>query len=520
MVAGSSPVAGATAGVAQLAERIPAVAEPFLGRPHDPSPGRCPIGEPGWRTQELTAALNADAAADADTAAGADDARLLRLLAVSELAEPGAVADPHFAALVRRVASTGGAWLDGFVRSLAGTPGLSAPAVAVALEAAAAWSGAHRPGGRQLVAAAPRAPADVHGALGYWRARHGAALPKPVKRGLADAVTRLFDAGTVARRSSRHDRERLADLLRAVHPVPATAAQSEAFRTVLGQRPPPGPPGVSQIIGGHAGRPTAAEWAAAIPAMSVAELLRHLPDFDRAGLDGAAAAEAMARLGSPPPGLSPLLVYRRYRQVRTRRWDAALAAALAAAVAGLPRWPGRTLLMVDVLSGDTWRRRPRRRPAGDLPYQPRSGATPGMLAVALGGALRLAGSDVEVVGPAGRTFAPPDPARLLETVEAFGDFRPDSRWGRRRYASYDRVLLVKVATPWNTRDDPQVSAKVPLYRFGYRRERSGYHHERSGHRQQPFRVSGRHVEFWGLTEHAAWLVPLWEDALRAGTTGS
>src|SRR5204863_9363002 len=107
------------------------------------------------------------------------------------------------------------------------------------------------------------------------------------------------------------------------------------------------------------------------------------------------------------------------------------------------RWPGRRLLLVDLYGSDTWWRRPRRRPSGDLPHQARFGATPGMLAVTLGGALRLAGSDVDVVGSDGRTLSAADPAQLLTAVDAFGDFRPGKpqpRWGRRRYSTYDRVL--------------------------------------------------------------------------------
>jgi hypothetical protein len=455
----------------------------------------------GWRGTEVGAAL--------DTVA--DDARL-RLLAISELAEPGVATEPTFPPLARQIAAADPVWLDGVVRSLAQVPGLSAPAAVAALEAAATWSGVGRPGGRQLVAAALRTPPDAGFALDYWRARHGAALPKPVKRGIADAVTRLFDVETIARQSTGRGRARLADLLRAVHPVPRTVAQAEAFRAVLARRPSPGPPGPLQIISGYPGRrPTAADWAAALPSMSVPEILRHLPDFDRAGLDDGPVAEALARLSAPPAGLSPLLVYRRYRRARTRRWDTALASALAAAIAGLPRWPGRTLLLVDLRY--SWMRRPRRRPSGDLPRQPRTGATPGMLAVALGGALQLAGSDVDVVSSEGHTFAAQDPAHLLASVEAFAhhQFRkPPLAWGRRRYSTYDRVVLVKLVNRWNTRDDPQVPAGVPLYRFGYRNEAGG----------PQFHVSGRHVEFWGLTDHAAWLVPLWEEALRPRSTAA
>jgi hypothetical protein len=105
-----------------------------------------------------------------------------------------------------------------------------------------------------------------------------------------------------------------------------------------------------------------------------------------------------------------------------------------------------------------------------------------------------------------------DPAQLLTAVGAFGDFRPGGlkrRWGGVRYSTYDRVLLVKVHHGWRGGvREPKVPAGVPLYRFGYR-------HERGGPR---FHVTGRSVECWGLTEHAAWLVPLWEDALDARQT--
>ena len=59
--------------------------------------------------------------------------------------------------------------------------------------------------------------------LAYWTSRYGRAVPKPVKRGVADAVTRLYDERAFLRYDSAGRGFRFSDVIDLVHPLPAAA---------------------------------------------------------------------------------------------------------------------------------------------------------------------------------------------------------------------------------------------------------------------------------------------------------
>ncbi len=72
--------------------------------------------------------------------------------------------------------------------------------------------------------------------LAYWTGTNGRRIPKPIKRGIADAVKRLYDERAVLKWDSDARGFRMADVLNLVHPSPAAGWQGSLFQYVLDRR--------------------------------------------------------------------------------------------------------------------------------------------------------------------------------------------------------------------------------------------------------------------------------------------
>ncbi|MEN3540995.1 hypothetical protein AAH991_38180 [Microbispora sp. ZYX-F-249] len=76
-------------------------------------------------------------------------------------------------------------------------------------------------------------------ALAYWTSRYGRAVPKPVKRGIADAVRRLYTERSPVKYDSGARGFRFGDVVELVHPTPADdrrAWQGDLFAHALDRR--------------------------------------------------------------------------------------------------------------------------------------------------------------------------------------------------------------------------------------------------------------------------------------------
>jgi hypothetical protein len=108
-------------------------------------------------------------------------------------------------------------------------------------------------------------------------------------------------------------------------------------------------------FGSWLGRPiNAEEWAALIPSMGYMALLRHLKQFDEVGLPDEVANVVAATLSDPRAvARSRQFPYRfltAYMMAPSSRWASALDAALTASCQNLPEFDGRTLVDVDTSS--------------------------------------------------------------------------------------------------------------------------------------------------------------------------
>jgi hypothetical protein len=129
----------------------------------------------------------------------------------------------------------------------------TAPVVLAAEAVRARLAAGLEGGNRQLVRSVLRRADEPGEMLAYWTSRYGRAVPKPVKRGIADAVARLYDERAFLRYDSDARGFRFGDVIDLVHPSPAparTAWQGELFRWAITARhgrdeePPAGLPAV------------------------------------------------------------------------------------------------------------------------------------------------------------------------------------------------------------------------------------------------------------------------------------
>src|SRR5690606_14590517 len=127
----------------------------------------------------------------------------------------------------------------GFLPWLRDEANLRTAPVVAALEAVKARLDAGLDGGnRRLVASVLRRPDEPGEALAYWISTYGRAVPTPVKRGIADAVRRLYGERALVKYDTATRGFRFGDVLDLVHPAPDPAKpwQGDLFRHALDRR--------------------------------------------------------------------------------------------------------------------------------------------------------------------------------------------------------------------------------------------------------------------------------------------
>ena len=471
----------------------------------------------------------------------------LFLLAVTSLAgedtfyEGAVERDARLARLAGQVAVNDVDWLTRLVRWIRDEAHLRSVAVVVAAEGVAARLAAGEHGGnRALVAAALRRPDEPGELVAYWLARHGRALPKPVKRGAADAVRLLYTERALAKYDTASAAVRFGDVLELTHPSPSAPWQGELFAHAISRRhgrapaPPPSLPvlqareqllavpaaerravllgqdGVQRLqaagmtwesVAGWLGAPLDAEvWERLVGVMGYMALLRNLRNLDEAGVSDQVAQQVSARLADPEQVARsrqlPLRFLAAYRAAPSLRWAPALEAALQLCLRNVPALPGRTLVLVD-RSGSMF-----------TPLSARSRVTRADAAALFGAAVaaRAASADLVEVGTGSAVVRPRPAESLLRVVERFGNLGGTNTAAavRAHYRRHDRVLIVTDEQAWDgwRGQDPTkaIPSHVPVYTWNV----AGY---RYGH--GPSGTAHRHT-FGGLSDGAFIAIPLLE----------
>ncbi|MGW5634638.1 TROVE domain-containing protein, partial [Streptomyces sp. NPDC003832] len=260
----------------------------------------------------------------------------LFLLAVSHLVsqqtfyESGADRDDRFRTLVRELAVADPEWTAGLLGWLRGEGNLRSAAVVGAAEYVKARLDAGAsdgPSNRRVVDSVLQRPDEPGELLAYWTSRYGRAVPKPVKRGIADAVRRLYNGRALLKYDTASKGYRFGDILNLVHaaPDPAKDWQGDLFQYALDRRHHPEtaePPASNRTLVAHRelmalpvgerravvtseggaerlaaagmtwealagwlqGPMDRAAWEAVIPSMGPMALTRNLRNFDEAGV--------------------------------------------------------------------------------------------------------------------------------------------------------------------------------------------------------------------------------------------
>ncbi|MDI9834063.1 TROVE domain-containing protein [Streptomyces sp. KAU_LT] len=465
--------------------------------------------------------------------------------------ESGADRDDRFAALVRELAVSDPEWTAGLLGWLRTEGNLRTAALVGAAEYVKARldaGAADGPSNRRVVDSVLRRPDEPGELLAYWTATYGRSVPKPVKRGIADAVRRLYSGKSLLKYDTASKGYRFGDILNLTHaaPDPAKPWQGELFRYALDRRHHPEtaePPASAPVLTAHRalmavpvgerravltseggaerlaaagmtwealagwlqGPMDKAAWEAVIPSMGVMALVRNLRNFDEAGVSDEVAARVAARISDPAEVARsrqfPFRYLAAYRHAPSLRWAYPLEQALGHSLANVPALPGRTLILVDRSGSMFWSR-----------LSDRSELNRADAAAIFGTALALRARKADLV-EFGSTSAPL-PFRtgesVLKILGRFGDLGGTDTTAavRTHYREHDRVLIVtdeQYAPSRHGGPTEQIPADVPVYTWNL----AGY---RAGH--GPSGTGNRHT-FGGLSDAAFRMVPLLESARDA-----
>lgn len=395
--------------------------------------------------------------------------------------------------------------------------------------------------------------------LAYWTSTHGRTIPKPIKRGVADAVRRLYDERSLVKWDSDARGYRFADVLNLTHPSPRADWQGDLFQHVLDRRRDSNVPiseslltlqkraellswpveqrralfdtGVATLVlrdagmtwesvaGWLQGPMTAKVWEALSPTMGYMALLRQLRNFDEAGVSDKVAELVAAKLSDPGQVARsrqlPMRFLSAYRAAPSLRWGHALDKALTHSLLNIPTLPGRTLVLVDTSS------------SMDAGFS-KDGTlmrwdAAAVFGIALGARCEYA--DVVSFSSAQRYYNDPPGAntKLFKLQAGESLLRSVDRWKNGGYflgggtdtvgavhrhlrpGFHDRVVIITDEQAEHGDVDRAVPADLPLYTWNL----AGYRH---GHASSG---SGNRHTFGGLTDQAFRMIPLLEAGKNA-----
>lgn len=315
----------------------------------------------------------------------------LFLLAVTNMVREGTFyesakdRDDRYVRLIHQVTAEDPAWVRSFVPFLRDRVNLRSASLVMAAE----YVRAGGTGGRAVVASAIQRADEPAEMLAYWHATHGRNIPKPVKRGVADAVARLYDERSALRYDGQDGKWRMADVLDLTHPTPRAPWQAALFRYLLAKRhkrdvlPTEGLATITaahelealpvdqrravlddperlkaagysweRLSGWLQGPMDAKAWEAIIPSMGYMALLRNLRNLEQAGVSKDVLAAVSARLSDHAEVARsrqmPLRFLSAWKATESVTFGPALEDALDASLPNVPALSGYTLVLIDV----------------------------------------------------------------------------------------------------------------------------------------------------------------------------
>jgi hypothetical protein len=292
----------------------------------------------------------------------------------------------RFRTLVHQVTQTNPGFVAGLAPYLRETMQMRSASAVMAAEYVAAGG----VNGRAVVARVLQRADEPAEMLGYWLTMHGRNIPMPVKRGVADAVARLYTERAALRYDGVSRQIRMADVIELTHPTPRDAGQSALFRWLLDRRhhddaradadilPMLAAAAELDALAVDARRPALRErgsdalaragfswerlsgwlpggmdaeaWELVIPSMGVMALVRNLRNFDQAGIADDAIDAVLAKIASADEvaraRLFPYQIWSAYKHAPSDNWKRALGRTLDLTAANIPALDG-TLIVID-----------------------------------------------------------------------------------------------------------------------------------------------------------------------------
>jgi len=470
--------------------------------------------------------------------------------------------DARYRALVRQAAVEDPTWTAGLLRWLRHSANMRSAALVGAAEYA--WArrdeqGTGRTGTtypeptvttRQVVDSV-LARADEPGELlAYWTSNYGRSVPKPVKRGVSDAVARLYSQRNALKWDTASHGFRFADVLELTHPQASGPWQGPLFKWLLDSRHDHAdeiPAELDMIRNNAQLRRVVVDnpavllsahnlrqagmiwedalslvgskvdkkelWEALIPTMGIFALARNLRNIDEAAVSDEAASLVVDIFTSPVQvARSRMLPYRwlaAYEQAPNLRWGAPLDQALRLSLANIPTLDGQSLVLIDTSSS-----------MSTMGFSERSKMFPVKVAAVFGVALAGAnGADLH--GFADGTFrhTVPAGASVIREVDRFcarigevGHGTAIASAIRACYRSnHKRVFVITdeqtFGPGFQGRHGNVTDAcpkDVPIYAFNV-----------GGYKQAMMPTSATRQEFGGLTDATFAMVPLIEAGRNA-----
>jgi len=313
--------------------------------------------------------------------------------------------------LAKRVAVSDLEWYSNLVKWLRSDANLRSISLILALEGAKALLDAGVPGGRKLVANSMLRADEPGEAIAYWYSVYGRSMPSAVKRGIADAVVRLYTEFSLGKYDTASKGFRFGDVIRIVHPTPKDAQQAELFKFAIARRMDSSvaapeslrmadrrkallaldPEDLRKLVQSAEGSEKLQEagltwenvagqigldaktWEALIPTMGYMALLRNLRNFEQAGVSDEALDWVARKISDPEQVarsrqmpfrfLSAFLATsgetqdrysyyydggaRRFSSSESLRFSYPLEKALKASLKNVPYLKGKTLILVD-----------------------------------------------------------------------------------------------------------------------------------------------------------------------------
>lgn len=449
--------------------------------------------------------------------------------------------DARFVKLIWQVAEDDPEWLGRFIPYVRDTMQMRSASIVLAAEYVAAGA----PNGRKVVdSAIVRAdePAEM---LAYWIGRYGRKVPKAIKRGVADAVNRVYNERAALKYDGKDRVWRMGDVIEMVHPEPKAPWQSALFKYLLDVRHHPeniGPEiaalptivanrGLAELpverrravlrdsdrlkaagmtweaLSGWLQGPMDAEaWEAIIPSMGYMALLRNLRNFDEAGISRQRQREIAAKLEDPGEVAKsrqfPFRFFSAYLNAPSMTWGASLEEALNLSCQNIPEFTGRTLVLIDVSGSMTSR------------LSAKSSVELWQPGAIFAGAIHRKSGGVKLVpfGTGSAHLEFPTTTAVLKVVDGVRHVLTSGHlgWGtngataiNQHYGGEDRIV---VFTDCQWHDSGRPLPDVPIYTFNL-----------GGYSRTAMNVgTGKRHEFGGFTDAAFRLIKILEDHRSVG----